>query len=178
MSAEMRERAMRLGTRVTLAAGLGALALMAAPSAPAAAGYSATSGASATAVPKVGIAINTSPLVAGSTGHFVAAGLAGCTSGSTSDVILSGQRVGTALFLDLNKTFVCTDGDAFVLNFLVDIPSPCSPTDSATWTVVGGTGRYASMSGAGSSVGIYYGSAPCNHAGIIDLLAGHVAGVA
>lgn len=48
----------------------------------------------------------------------------------------------------------------------------CSPTDSGTWKIVGGTGMYEGMTGQGKVSGTYYGADPCEHDGVIDAFAG------
>jgi hypothetical protein len=49
---------------------------------------------------------------------------------------------------------------------------PCDPTDAGTWAVVGGTGRYSGLRGAGTLVGDYYPTDVCDAVGVVDHLSG------
>jgi hypothetical protein len=86
---------------------------------------------------------------------FTASGGGLCASGTATDVgsRVTGSDHATAFTFHLVKTFTCADGSgSFSLPIQASV-QPCDPTDAGTWAVVGGTGRYAGLRGAGTLVG-------------------------
>jgi hypothetical protein len=68
----------------------------------------------------------------------------------------------------LTKTLICTDGSG---SFVISVNAATvfgAPQDQGGWSVVGGTGDYADLSGGGSLVGTYVPT------GIIDVYTGVV----
>ena len=104
------------------------------------------------------------------TGTFTARGPI-CGSGITSDVVIITSR-GSRLFFDDRKTFTCADGSGtFTFHVLASV-RPCDPIDHGTWTVVGGTGRYRELRGAGKDIGRYFPGDSCNADCIDDTFTG------
>ena len=109
-------------------------------------------------------------------GTFTARGPV-CASGTTTDVVQV-IDTGVRLFFDVLKTFECADhSGTFTLHILATV-KPCQPLDYGLWAVVGGTGNYVRLRGAGTDVGRYFvgtGSPPgdsCNADGIADVFRG------
>ncbi len=76
-----------------------------------------------------------------------------------------GWRAGS---FHLLKTLTCADGSGTVTIRVNAATVFGSPTDQGGWSIVGGTGAYASLAGGGSLVGTYTAT------GIIDLYTGRV----
>ncbi len=104
------------------------------------------------------------------TGTFTARGPV-CGSGITSDVVVVTSR-GRRLFFDVRKTFTCADGSGTFTFHILATVRPCDPLDHGIWTVVGGTGRYDDLRGAGTDVGRYFPGDSCNADGIDDIFTG------
>ena len=105
---------------------------------------------------------------------FVAEGGGLCRSGTA--FVSNGPYIrerGVSTFL-LNKGFTCDDGSG---TFFVELRvwySPCAATDRGVWTVLGGTGAYASLKGQGQVVGTYT-PGPCSDAtGLVDHYTGRL----
>ena len=117
-------------------------------------------GATATTIEVTGI---------GSVETFTTTGGALCPSGTAVTdfhFFAGGERAGT---FHLNKILTCADGSG---TFTIAVDAAVvfgAPTDQGGWSVVGGTGDYASLRGGGSLVGTYI------EGGIIDLYTGRVA---
>jgi hypothetical protein len=92
-----------------------------------------------------------------------------CASGTaTSDFhkFAGGPVAGS---FHLTKTLVCGDNPENTFTIRVDAATVFgSPTDQGGWSVAGGTGAYAGLSGGGNLVGTYVDD------GIIDLYTGIV----
>ena len=92
-----------------------------------------------------------------------------CASGTaTSDFhkFAGGPVAGS---FHLTKTLVCGDNPEDTFTIRVDAATVFgSPTDQGGWSVAGGTGAYAGLSGGGNLVGTYV------DGGIIDLYTGIV----
>jgi hypothetical protein len=101
---------------------------------------------------------------------FTTAGGALCPSGTaTTDFDkFGGSAHSHAGSFHLSKVLVCDDGSGtFTIN--VDAATVFgSPTDQGGWSVAGGTGAYATLSGGGNLVGTYVDE------GIIDQYTGSV----
>jgi len=105
---------------------------------------------------------------------FTASGGGLCASGTASDdgARITGADRAAALTFHLVKTFTCADGSgSFSLQIQARV-QPCDPSDAGTWAVVGGTGRYAGLRGAGTLVGDYYPTDACDAVGVVDHLSG------
>ena len=105
---------------------------------------------------------------------FTASGGGLCASGTvTNDSFRgTGSNHAAAFTFHLVKTFTCADGSgSFSLRYQAMV-QPCDPTDAGTWVVVGGTGRYAGLRGAGTMVGNYYPTDACDATGVVDHLTG------
>jgi hypothetical protein len=94
-----------------------------------------------------------------------------CASGTTSDVVrLTGN--GSVINIRDIKTFTCADGSGtFTLKIQAQV-RPCETTDQGAWTVIGGTGDYEQLRGAGTLVGTYFPNNACDAEGINDRLTG------
>jgi hypothetical protein len=104
------------------------------------------------------------------TGTFTARGPI-CGSGITSDVVVVTSK-GPRLYFDDRKTFTCADGSGtFTFHVLASV-RPCDQFDHGTWKVVGGTGRYGELRGAGTDIGRYFPGDSCNADGIDDIFTG------
>ena len=87
-------------------------------------------------------------------GTFTTSGAGLCPSGTTSDQVRGTppQPKTHANFHDL-KTFTCADGSGtFTANVQAHLIFG-SPTDSFTWNILSGTGKYTNLHGSGSGVG-------------------------
>jgi hypothetical protein len=97
-----------------------------------------------------------------------------CRSGTTSDATRIVER-GHDVFLILNrKTFVCDDGSGTFTLRIHAIFRACDQTDTSSWTVIDGTGRYVHLTGQGKGVGTYFPGNGCEADGIDDRLTGVV----
>jgi hypothetical protein len=103
---------------------------------------------------------------------IIASSIPGCPSGTvttTGEVTFRGpigRFFGT-------KVFDCGASGTFTLEYRASAFA-CSPTDSGTWKIRGGTGIYAGMSGVGHLTGTFYGGEPCAPAGIVDAYTGTI----
>jgi hypothetical protein len=78
---------------------------------------------------------------------------------------------GSTIHFSGQKLFDCGTSGTFTLDYQV-LHVDCTPTDGGTWTVIGGTGLYAGMTGQGQVTGAYY-PAPCvESGGIVDSYTG------
>ena len=105
---------------------------------------------------------------------FTASGSGLCPSGTVIGDSFhgTGSNHATAFTFHLVKTFTCADGSGtFSLRYQAMV-QPCDPTDAGAWAVVGGTGRYAGLRGAGTLVGNYYPTDACDATGVVDHLTG------
>ena len=94
-----------------------------------------------------------------------------CASGTTSD-ITSIVGNGRALTFHNLKTFTCADDSGtFTLRIQANVRF-CEPADQGAWNVVGGTGDYEGLHGAGTVVGTYFPGDVCDAEGIDDHLTG------
>jgi hypothetical protein len=85
-------------------------------------------------------------------GPAVDAGLV-CASGTTEEVeIYPGHSAGSLSFFGVLKRFHCTGGGSFDVQLNVRLNTVTHGT-TASWSVVGGTGAYASLRASGSLVG-------------------------
>jgi len=121
------------------------------------------------------VTINVHSLFEGPGGTFTAEGPI-CNSGTTSDATRIVER-GHDVFLILNrKTFVCEDGSGtFTLRIDAEFHA-CDQTDTSSWSVIAGSGRYGPLTGHGTGVGTYFPGNGCEADGIDDLLTGLVRG--
>jgi hypothetical protein len=106
--------------------------------------------------------------IVGSTETFTTTGGALCPSGSSASSgfrFAGGGRAGT---FHLDKTLTCDDGSGTFTISVNAATANGSPTDQGGWSVTGGTGAYASLSGGGNLVGTYF------DGGIDDLYTGRV----
>jgi hypothetical protein len=108
------------------------------------------------------------------TGTFQAEGGGLCASGTTSQPggveIIERERT---LTFSLQKVFTCDDGSG---TFTLEVRAwwlPCAPSNRGVWRVVGGTGDYAAMHGAGQLIGTYF-PAACEDGGVEDAYSGHM----
>jgi hypothetical protein len=94
-----------------------------------------------------------------------------CPAGtSTTDSILITNRTGNGRAFTFHgvKTFTCDDGSgSFRIRFDAATTAG-SPQDQGGWSVIDGTGRYATISGGGNLVGTY------DDEGIDDVYTGFV----
>ena len=104
------------------------------------------------------------------TGTFTARGPI-CGSGITSDVVIVTSK-GSRLFFDDRKTFTCADNSGTFTFHILATVRPCDPLDHGIWMVVGGTGRYEDLRGAGADIGRYFPGDSCNANGIDDIFIG------
>jgi hypothetical protein len=123
----------------------------------------ALAGAAVAALAGAGSALATTPtpvtvevqtLSATGTGTFTTSGAGLCPSGTTSDQVFGTPPRAKfhANFHD-RKTFTCADGSGtFTANVQAHLIFG-SPTDSFTWNILSGTGKYANLHGSGSGVG-------------------------
>ena len=105
---------------------------------------------------------------------FTASGGGLCASGSVTNDSFggTGSDHATAFTFHLVKTYTCADGSgSFSLRIQAKVQS-CDPTDAGAWAVVGGTGRFAGLRGAGTLVGNYYPTNACDAVGVVDHLSG------
>jgi hypothetical protein len=105
---------------------------------------------------------------------FTASGGGLCASGTAADAgsRVTGSDHATAFTFHLVKTFTCADGSgSFSLRIQASV-RPCDPTEAGAWAVVGGTGRYVGLRGAGTLVGDYYPTDACDAVGVVDHLSG------
>ena len=79
-----------------------------------------------------------------------------CDAGTafTPGVRFAGR--GRAVTFHLEKTLTCADGSGTLTIFVNASTIAGSPTDQGGWSVVSGTGAYASTRGGGSLLGEYY----------------------
>jgi opacity protein-like surface antigen len=104
-------------------------------------------------------------------GTFTADSALLCDSGTTSDVTAIAGN-GRALTFHNMKTFTCADDSGtFTLRLQANVRF-CEPATQGAWNVVGGTGAYEGLKGAGSLVGTYFPGDVCNAEGIDDHLTG------
>ena len=94
-----------------------------------------------------------------------------CGSGSTSDNVKIFSK-GNRLFFDDLKTFACADGSGTFTLWVLATVNGCEPTDRGIWTVIGGTGLYRQLHGAGIGVGTYFPGDSCSADGINDHFTG------
>jgi hypothetical protein len=121
------------------------------------------------------VTINVHGLFAVPGGTFTAEGPI-CGSGTTSDATRIVER-GHDVFLILNrKTFVCDDGSGTFTLRIDAVFRACDQTDTSSWSVIDGTGRYDHLTGQGTGVGTYFPGDGCEADGIDDLLSGLVRG--
>ena len=105
------------------------------------------------------------------TGSFTADSPALCPEGTTSDET---RIVGSDRVLNFKnvKTFTCADGSGtFTLRINAQV-MPCDSTNRGAWSVIGGTGAYDGLRGAGVLVGTYFPNDACDAEGIDDHLTG------
>lgn len=99
------------------------------------------------------------------TGTFAAEGAAAesgliCESGDVVDtrIIFAGGQSGRGAQIPVRKTFSCPDGALFIkIQVHLDF---ASSTETFSWVVLGGTGAYSNVRGAGSGTTISDGSDP------------------
>jgi hypothetical protein len=99
------------------------------------------------------------------TGTFKAEGIAAdngliCESGDVVDtrLIFAGGQSNRGAQIPVRKTFSCPDGDLFIkIQVHLDFESS---TETFSWVVLGGTGAYSGVRGAGSGATISDGSDP------------------
>jgi hypothetical protein len=106
-------------------------------------------------------------------GTFTADSPVLCEEGTTSDQtrITGSDRV---LNFKNIKTFTCADGSGtFTLRINAQV-MPCDNTDRGAWSVIGGTGVYEGLRGAGTLVGTYFPNDACDAEGIDDHLTGRL----
>jgi len=104
-------------------------------------------------------------------GSFTADSPVLCPEGTTHDET---RVVGSDQVLNFKnvKTFTCADGSGtFTLRINAQV-MPCSSTDRGAWSVIGGTGAYEGLRGAGDLVGTYFPNDACDAEGIDDHLTG------
>lgn len=92
---------------------------------------------------------------------FTASGIPGCTSGSSSDKLVSFNPSGTRLVID--STYVCDSGDtltARVALHLGTIDAAGNQTADGTWRIIAATGSLADLAGSGSTTGLNSGCSP------------------
>jgi hypothetical protein len=102
---------------------------------------------------------------------IVVSSVPGCATGTVTDT--SGPQLasdGPISLFSGTKLFDCGASGTFALSYRVH-HYDCSPTDSGTWMIVGGTGVYAEMTGEGRLSGTYFPGA-CVASGIIDSCSG------
>ncbi len=102
---------------------------------------------------------------------IVVSSIPGCANATVTDT--SGPAAafdGPISLFSGAKLFDCGASGIFTLAYRVH-HYDCSPTDSGTWMIVGGTGVYAGMTGEGFLSGAYY-PIPCFASGIIDSYSG------
>jgi hypothetical protein len=107
------------------------------------------------------------------TGSFEASGAGLCSSGTTSqpDGVTVIERRRTLTFV-LDKVFTCDDGSGSFTMQLRAWWLPCAPSNRGVWTIIAGTGDYASLRGSGQQVGTYF-PAACEDGGVEDVYTGH-----
>jgi hypothetical protein len=101
-------------------------------------------------------------------GPFTATGSVVCPRGDTVDLLTkaAGSQSGDQLQLLVLKRFTCADGSGS-FDMLLRVHLVFEPfSDVATWTVVGGTGRYERLHGTGTLVGTPTAT------GVVDTLTG------
>ena len=105
---------------------------------------------------------------------FTASGGSLCASGTATVVEFrgTGSDHAAAFTFHLVRTFTCADGSGTFSLRIQAAVQPCDPTDAGAWVVVGGTGRYAGLRGAGTLVGDYYPTDACDAVGVVDHLSG------
>ncbi len=107
------------------------------------------------------------------TGTFQASGGGLCSSGTTSQpggVAVTERR--RTLTFELDKVFTCSDGSGTFTLQLRAWYLPCEPSNRGVWSIIGGTGDYASLRGSGQLVGTYF-PAACEDGGVEDVYTGH-----
>ena len=87
-------------------------------------------------------------------GTFTTSGAGLCPSGTTTDQEFgTGGQSGGHINFHVLKTFTCADGSGtFTANVQAHLIFG-SPTDSFTWNILSGTGKYTNLHGSGSGVG-------------------------
>jgi hypothetical protein len=128
-------------------------------------------GAAAAAGATVDATIDVHSVFSNPTGTFTADSPVLCAAGTTSDET---RVVGSDRVLNFKnvKTFTCADGSGtFTLRLNAQV-MPCSSTDRGVWSVIGGTGAYEGLRGAGTIVGSYFPNDACDAEGIDDHLTG------
>ena len=116
--------------------------------------------------------VATENFVAG-TGTFEATGGGLCSAGTTSQpdgVTITEHR--RTLTFQLDKVFTCSDGSGTFTLQLRAWYLPCAPSNRGVWSIIGGTGDYASLRGSGQLVGTYF-PAACEDGGVEDVYTGH-----
>ena len=100
------------------------------------------------------VTIEVTSLVATGTGTFTTSGAGLCPSGTTTDQVFgTGDQSGFHANFHDRKTFTCADGSGtFTANVQAHLIFG-SPTDSFTWNILSGTGKYTNLHGSGSGVG-------------------------
>ncbi len=94
-------------------------------------------------------------------GSFTASGIPGCTSGSSSDQLISFNPSGTRLVID--TTYVCDSGDTLTARIAVHpgtVDAAGNQTGDGTWRIVAATGSLADLAGSGSTTGLNSGCSP------------------
>lgn len=106
---------------------------------------------------------------------FVAQGGGLCPSGTAfvSNGVFTREHGQIAEFL-LDKGFTCADGTGTFFLRLRAWYTPCEPTDSGVWTVIGGTGAYATLKGQGQLTGTYRPGPCASAAGLTDVYTGRM----
>lgn len=101
----------------------------------------------------------------------VTSSIPGCPAAGVTDTSDQLAFRGSTIHFSGQKLFDCGTSGTFTLAYQV-LHVKCTPTNNGTWTIVGGTGAYAGMTGQGQVSGTYY-PIPCDESGgVIDSYTG------
>lgn len=107
----------------------------------------------------------------GSAETILVSSVPGCSTASITTSLEDFAVTGNVARFSGTKELDCGSSGTFTITFKAHT-LVCSPTDSGTWKIAGGTGMYEGMTGQGKVNGTYYGPDLCEPEGIIDAYEG------